>query len=113
MTRILSLLAAGIALAALAALATLKRDSVATATKPPEMVLHVGDRVRVDGEPIGCRVAHKHGAVVIDCRRAGPLKGTYGTMLDARRVDVVRFRSNRVAKIVFTAVHRGEAHRCR
>jgi hypothetical protein len=48
----------------------------------------------------------------MDCRRAGALKGTYGTLLSARRARVVQYRSNTVAKVVFTATHRGGARRC-
>ena len=49
---------------------------------------------------------------MLDCRRGGPLAGTYGTMLSARRAQVVRFRSSSVAKVVFTATHGGGARRC-
>lgn len=76
-------------------------------------VLKVGDRVTVDGQPIGCRVASQDGHVVMDCRRGGKLAGTYGTMLTARRALVVRFHDNSVAKVVFTAEHGGGARRCR
>jgi hypothetical protein len=49
----------------------------------------------------------------MDCRRGGPLTGTYGTVISARRALVVRYRSNSVAKVVFTATHGGGARRCR
>jgi hypothetical protein len=76
------------------------------------VVLKVGDRVLVDGQAMGCRVARQNGSVVMDCRRAGALAGTYGTMLSPRKAMVVRYRNNSVAKVVFTATHRGGAHRC-
>jgi hypothetical protein len=61
---------------------------------------------------MGCRVARQGGHVVVDCRRGGPLAGTYGTMISARRAEVVRYRSNSVAKVVFTATQGGGARRC-
>jgi hypothetical protein len=79
----------------------------------PGVVLRIGDRVEVDGQPIGCRVARQDGAVVLDCRRAGALAGTYGTMLSSRKAMAVRFTSNESAKVVFTGTHRGKARRCR
>jgi hypothetical protein len=83
------------------------------ATTPPE--LEVGDRFRVRGVGIGCRVANISelgGRTVVDCRRAGPLAGTYGAMVSEREVAVVQFRPGREAKIVFEARHKGSARRC-
>jgi hypothetical protein len=97
--------------AAAAALAVVPRDG-AGAADPAPTVLKVGDRVTVEGEPLGCRVARQDGRVVVDCRRGGQLAGTYGTMIDARKAQVVRYRSDAVAKVVFTATHRGGARRC-
>jgi hypothetical protein len=82
------------------------------ATPAAPIVLKVGDRVTIEGQPIGCRVARTDGHVVMDCRRGGPLAGTYGTMLTARGARVVRFRGNSVAKVVFTAEHGGGARAC-
>jgi hypothetical protein len=76
------------------------------------VVLGVGDTMKVDGAPIGCQVTRRSGDIVIDCRRAGRLAGTYGTLFDEHRVRVARFRSSASAKVVFKARHRGEAHRC-
>jgi hypothetical protein len=76
------------------------------------VVMRVGDVMEVDGAPIGCQVARRGGRVVIDCRRAGRLAGTYGTLFDERRVRVTRFRSSDTAKVVFKAKHRGRARRC-
>jgi hypothetical protein len=61
---------------------------------------------------MGCRVVRQDGHVVMDCRRGGPLAGTYGTMISARGAKVVRYRSSSVAKVVFTATHGGGARRC-
>ena len=113
MRRALGALAAAL-LGATGALALAPHDDIgARAAEPLPTVVHVGDRIRVDGQPIGCRVARQGGRVVMDCRRAGALAGTYGTMLSSRQALVVRYRSNAVAKIVFTANHRGSSHRCR
>ncbi len=76
------------------------------------VVLGIGDVMKVEGAPIGCRVAQRDGRLVIDCRRAGRLSGTYGTLFDARRVRVTRFESSDTAKVVFKAKHRGRAKRC-
>lgn len=76
------------------------------------VVMRVGDVMEVEGAPIGCQVARRDGRIVIDCRRAGRLAGTYGTLFDERRVRVTRFRSSDTAKVVFKAKHRGRAHRC-
>ena len=110
MTRILAVLVA-VALSAAATLALAPRDG-ARAADPAPTVLKVGDRVQVEGQPLGCRVANQGGKVVMDCRHAGALAGTYGTMLSARTAKVVRFRSNTVAKVVYTATHHGGARRC-
>lgn len=100
-------------LASAATLAISAPDRPAAAAAPADVVLKQGDRVRVDGEPLGCRVATKDASTVLDCRRGGELAGSYGTMLSTRKAMVVRFRSNQEAKVVFTARHRGSAHRCR
>jgi hypothetical protein len=78
----------------------------------PTVVLRVGDVMAVKGAPIGCKVARRDGRAVIDCRRAGRLKGTYGTLFDERRVRVVRFRSSDTAKVVYKARHGGTGRRC-
>jgi hypothetical protein len=77
------------------------------------VALGAGDAMVVEGAPIGCQVIRRGGRLVIDCRRAGPLRGTYGTLISARRAEIARFRSNRSAKVIFTARHHGGAHRCR
>jgi hypothetical protein len=97
---------------ATAVLALAPRDGADAAGSPQPIVLKVGDRVAVEGQPLGCRVARQDGRTVMDCRRGGQLAGTYGTMLSARHATVVRYRSNTVAKVVFTATHGGGARRC-
>jgi hypothetical protein len=109
MTR--SLLITIAVLAALTALGlTLRSDARGAAGQI--VVMRVGDVMEVEGAPIGCKVARRGGRTVIDCRRAGRLTGTYGTLFDERRVRVTRFRSSDTAKVVFKAKHRGRAHRC-
>jgi hypothetical protein len=110
MRRILATAAAVLAGAA-ATLAVAPREGAGAASAEP-VVLKVGDRVAVEGQPLGCRVARQDGRTVVDCRRAGALAGTYGTMLSARKAMVVRYRSNTVAKVVYTATHGGGARRC-
>jgi hypothetical protein len=99
---------------AAATLAVAPRDGAdaASGTQQP-IVLKVGDRVAVEGQPLGCRVARQDGQTVVDCRRAGKLAGSYGTMLSARKAMVVRYHSDTEAKVVFTATHRGGTRRCK
>jgi hypothetical protein len=111
MRRLATTAAAMVAGAAAMALVA-PHGGAAGATPAAPTVLKVGDRVTIDGQPIGCRVARQDGHVVMDCRRAGPLAGTYGTLLSARRARVIRFRDDSVAKVVFTAEHGGAARTC-
>ena len=64
-----------------------------------------GDIVKVSGAPIGCVVRRQDGYQALDCRRIGPLTGSYGTILTSRKVLVVRFENQRTAKVVFSARH--------
>ena len=81
----------------------------------PDVVrLAPGDIVEVAGAPIGCIVRLHTGELALDCRRGGPLAGTYGTLLTPKQVIVERFESSKVAKVVFQAHHeRLDAHVCR
>jgi hypothetical protein len=114
MRRYLAVIATVLASAA-ATLAVAPRDGAdaASGAQPEPVVLKVGDRVAVEGQPMGCRVARQDGETVVDCRRAGKLAGSYGTMLSARKAMVVRYRSDTVAKVVYTATHGGGARRCK
>jgi len=114
----------GAALAAVAALAAGTGASTAVlgggaqaqaprAPDPTTVALRVGDAMVVEGGTIGCQAIRRRGRPVIDCRRAGRLRGTYGTLLSGRRAEIARFRSNRSAKVIFTARHHGGARRCR
>jgi hypothetical protein len=110
MSRLLAATAAVLAGAAASPAIASRAGGHAADAQP--VVLKVGDRVTVEGQALGCRVARQDGRVVMDCRRGGPLAGTYGTMLTTRKAMVVRYRSNTVAKVVFTASHGGGARRC-
>lgn len=83
--------------------------------KSEVVVVQLGDRIRVADASIGCRVARMRqlgGRIVVDCRRAGALAGTYGTLLTAREVAVMRFQSKHSAKLVVVATHEGGVRRC-
>ena len=43
-----------------------------------------GDIVKVTGAPIGCIVRRQDGYLALDCRRIGPLAGSYGAILTSR-----------------------------
>jgi hypothetical protein len=76
----------------------------------------VGDRMQVANTRIGCQVVRMRelgGRVVVDCRRAGALKGTYGTLLSPREAVLVEFESRTTARQVAVAVHDSRARRCR
>lgn len=79
-------------------------------------LMAVGDRVRVLGAPIACRVVRVReldGRVALDCRRAGPLRGTFGTILTPREAAVVHFEGSRVGRLVAVAEHDREIRTCR
>jgi hypothetical protein len=71
----------------------------------PSIAVRKGDIVKVAGAPIGCVVRRQDGELALDCRRVGPLRGTYGTILTAHRVLVVRFLSQTTARTVFSGRH--------
>jgi hypothetical protein len=110
MARTLLIMIAVLGLAALGL--ALRGEGSARGDAAQTLVMRVGDVMEVEGAPIGCQVARRDGRIVIDCRRAGRLRGTYGTLFDQRRVRVIRFGSSDTAKVVFKAKHRGHAHRC-
>ena len=107
-----SLLLAIVVLALVVLALALRGEGSARGDSATSVVLRVGDTMTVEGAPIGCQVTRRNGRVVIDCRRGGSLAGTYGTLLDERRVRVARFRSSDTARVVFKARHRGKARRC-
>ena len=111
------LLAIAAAAVAAALGASLAPDSGASAKGPASSTIAVrtGDRIRVIDTPLACRVVRMSqlgGRVVVDCRRGGPLAGTYGTLLTAREALVVRFESKSTARRVLVAPHHGDVRRC-
>lgn len=119
MTRIL-LIACLLSLVATAAMAfTLTRGERASAQAPvpapgvpQQLVVRIGDTVRVEDAPIGCRVTRRGGRAVVECRRDGDPAGTYGTFMSDRSVTVARFRSSRTAQTILTARHGGGWRAC-
>jgi hypothetical protein len=79
---------------------------------PQQVVLRVGDTLRVEGAPMGCQVTERGGRPVMECRRDGSLAGTYGTFVTDRSVRVARFRSSGTARVIFTARHGGGWRAC-
>jgi hypothetical protein len=91
--------------------------SGATDTRESEVFrLEPGDRIRVAGAEVGCRVKRMRqleGRIVLDCRRGGRLQGTYGTLLTEREAILLRFLSSTTATRIATGTHRGKVERCR
>lgn len=108
---------AGFVVAAAAAFVAIASNvSVASSGASEVYSLQVGDVVRVSGVPIGCKVIRRTeqpAGRFLDCRRAGPLAGTYGAVVGSRRLMVVKFRSGQSAQVVFTATQGGDSKTCR
>ena len=99
---------------AAAAASSVAVSGILAASSPDDLQLEPGDRFRVAGAEVGCRVARiaeLGGRTVVDCRRAGASTGLAGR--SSREAVIVRFRSGRTAKVVFQASHEGRAERCR
>ena len=114
MSRLLALLVLGTAMG----LGVWLGSSVALGggqTSAQTFVVRPGDRIRVLDVPIACRVVRVRelgSRLALDCRRGGPLVGTYGTLLTAREAALVDFVSARSAKILTVAQHEGDVRRC-
>jgi hypothetical protein len=83
---------------------------------PQEILVDVGDVIRVRGGAVGCRVTRRAefpGQTILDCRRAGAGAGTFGAFLGDRKLLVARFGEGRTAKVVFSGTHEGELTICR
>jgi hypothetical protein len=65
--------------------------------------LNVGDSIQVSSVPLGCKVIPFKGSRALDCRVAGELAGSYGTIASGKRLLVVRFVNAHVARVVFDA----------
>ena len=109
------LLATGALLVAAAAIGLIASALAPAQPRADVLQVRVGDRIRVVNAPIGCRVVRMRqlgGRVVIDCRRAGALRGTYGTLFSAREAVLLKFESRNTAKRVAVAVHHGDVQCC-
>jgi hypothetical protein len=79
---------------------------------PQQLLMRVGDTVRVEGVDIGCQVAQHDGEVMFECRRLTNVAGTYGTFIGNKRALVARFRSSETARVIFAAKQRGGWKAC-
>jgi hypothetical protein len=69
------------------------------------VTLRTGDVARVADGRVGCVARDKSGSRLLDCRRIGALRGTYGTIVSGSKVLVVRFERGDTARVVFAARH--------
>jgi hypothetical protein len=93
----------------------LTNDDGSAQAASDEVLVSLGDTVRVDDAPLGCQVTRlaRHGnRIFLDCRRAGRLAGSYGAYFSEKDVLVVRFVSQRKAKTVLHARHDGGVAKC-
>jgi hypothetical protein len=114
------LLAVLLGLAAFTATALASPAQIAPTQAPPQpdpsapvqAALNVGDSFTVPDAKIGCQVTRRGSSVLVECRRAGKAKGTYGTFFSSKTVRVARFKSSRTAQVVFTAKQGGKWRAC-
>ena len=100
--RLLTYAAVGVTLVAPGAALAVERHGT-----PDEAIpVAVGDIVKVSAAPLGCIVRFQNGVRALDCRKTGPIAGTYGAILTARQLLVVRYESRKAGTIVFSAHHR-------
>ena len=84
------------------------------ASSARSVVLQVGDTIRIRGTNIGCAVAKRQGATVVECLEAVRRVGSYGTLMSDKQAIVMRFKSQSAAQTVFTAKHNNGHYRaCR
>ena len=81
-------------------------------TAAVQTVLRIGDTIRVEGAAMGCQVTRRGGRPVIECRRDGTLRGTYGTFMSENTLTVARFRSSHTAQTILTARQGGSWRAC-
>ena len=88
-------------------------DPAAMTPGVPHLVnLRVGDAMLVEEAGVGCQVNQRGKQVVIECRRAGQVRGTYMTLIGKRGAKLARFRSADAAKVVVGARHGGGWRAC-
>ena len=103
MKRLLAFAAVALTAAGLPTLAFALQSRTQT---PRTITVHVGDIVRVPGVAnVGCKVIRHDGFQTFDCRRAGPLAGSYGALLNKRELVVVKFEDQSSAKVIVDARH--------
>ena len=91
------------AVAAFAAAFAWLETSQATGAARSPVVLRVGDTVRIAGTDVGCAVARRGGATMVECLPAHRKAGAYATLAGDERVLVVRFATPAVARTVYEA----------
>jgi hypothetical protein len=109
-------MAASVGIAAIVAGGLIGSSFAAGGVPNRTIEVRLGDEIRVANAPIGCRVVRMNqlgGRVVVDCRRAGELEGTYGSLFTAREAVLIRFESNRKARRVAVGVHENDVKQCR
>jgi hypothetical protein len=74
--------------------------------------LQVGETTQITGAPVGCKAVLRAGVKTFDCRIAGSLTGSYGVLVNGKRVLVVRFENTHLGKIVFAAQQHGGFRVC-
>jgi hypothetical protein len=90
-------------------------NELATASTSESFVASLGDRIRIEGTPVGCRVTRVAGhgrRAYIECRRTGTLKGTYGALFSGKDVLIARFLGPHKARVVYRASHSGPGRDC-
>src|SRR5918995_5069336 len=77
-------------------------NEAATASSSETFVASLGDRIRLEAEPVGCRVTRLAGhgrRAYIECRRTGALAGTYGALFSGKDVLIARFLGPHKARV--------------
>ena len=90
-------------------------NEAATASPSETFVASLGDRIRLEGEPVGCRVTRLAGygpRTYIECRRTGALAGTYAALFSGKDVLIARFLGPHKARVVYRARHSGSGRNC-
>jgi hypothetical protein len=115
MTKFVALLAVALVIALATWLGDAADAPAAGSMSEKAVEVRVGDRIVVAGAPVACRVTRVRELgfrVAVDCRRGGPIAGTYGTLLTGREAAVVEFVNRGTARVLMVAKHDGEERRC-
>ena len=90
-------------------------NEAAIASPSETFVASLGDRIRLEAEPVECRVTRLAGhgrRAYIECRRTGALEGTYGALFSGKDALIARFLGPRKARVVYRAIHSGSGRVC-